>query len=173
MKYHTALSINLNTLPTPFGIIRPQAAPTSSLFSIRSKRRRTASGLKSTSPSRARINVFGAIFVSYLTESGDCGFYKYYWYFCVNTMSFFFSQIWNIFYCIYLNKIFCFDVLYLLLSIHHGFSNCFVVHVGLSNCFVTHLRFAMCFPAHPGFVNCFANHLDFAMCFPLVLLVPI
>ena len=49
-----------NAIPEPFGIIRPQEAPTSGFFNIRSNKRTTASGLKSTSPSRARIKVLTA-----------------------------------------------------------------------------------------------------------------
>lgn len=54
------LEIIRNVIPVPFGIILPQAAPTSPFFSIRSNKRSTASGMKSTSPSRARIKVLSA-----------------------------------------------------------------------------------------------------------------
>lgn len=56
--YYYCYSVYLERyLPDPIGWIRPQAAPTSSLFLILSSKRRTAPGEKSTSPSSANINV--------------------------------------------------------------------------------------------------------------------
>ena len=48
------------SIPEPIGWMRPHTPPVLSLIFILSTRRRTASGLKSTSPSKARMNVFSA-----------------------------------------------------------------------------------------------------------------